>query len=175
MRETKEHFRISGSAGVLLFVNDGFATLGPDLVRSLACSLLMNSYSSIDAFVYLTVNRYVEIQGSDVPRLVWAPSYCDRATDELLEFVNDLGRKWFKFLEAKIGPFTVDKLETDDPIAIRGSKSIVLLGENRSKPGAQLGSTRSSCVEQRALSRAPVGSTLCIQLDWVSLARRISL
>ena len=131
LRETKEHFQILGTTGVLLFVNDGFTSLGPDLVQSLACNLLTNSYSSIDSFVYLTVNRYVEIQGSDVPRLLWAPTYSDRATDELHAFINDLGRKWCKFLEAKIGPFTVDKWETDDLGAIRGSKAIVLPGEHR--------------------------------------------
>jgi len=131
LRETKEYFGRSGLSGALLLVNDGFTSLGPDLVRSLACNLLTTSYSSIDAFVYLTVNRYVEIQGSDVPRLVWAPTYGDHATDALHEFVNDLGRKWFTFFEAKVGPFTVDKWETDDPDAIRGSKAIVLPGEHR--------------------------------------------
>jgi len=126
LRSTKDHFKISGPTGILLFVNDGFTTIGPDLVRSLACDLLTNSYSSIDSFVYLTVNRYVEIHGSDAPRLVWAPTYSERAPDALHEFVNDLGRNWFAFLEAKIGPFTVEKWETDDPDAIRGAKAIAL-------------------------------------------------
>lgn len=75
LRETKAHFGIDEATGVLLFVNDGFTTLGPELVRSLAASLLQHSYSSIDCFVYLTVNRYYALPDSDVPRLVWAPVY----------------------------------------------------------------------------------------------------
>lgn len=131
IRETKEYLGKTSPTGVLLFVNDGFTTLGPDLVQALARNLLANSYSSIDCFVYLTVNRYVEIKGSDVPRLVWAPTYRDRGGDSLQQFVDDLGRKWFKFLDGKIGPFTIDDWETKDHDVIRGSKAIVLPDEHR--------------------------------------------
>jgi hypothetical protein len=131
IRETKEYLGKSSPTGVLLFVNDGFTTLGPDLVQALVCNLLTNSYSSIDCFVYMTVNRYVGIKGSDVPRLLWAPTYSDRGGDSLPQFINDLGRKWFKFLENKIGSFTIDNWETEDHDAIRGSKAIVLLDEHR--------------------------------------------
>lgn len=131
IRETKIYLGKSSPTGVLFFVNDDFTTLGPDLVQALACNLLTSSYSSIDCFIYMTVNRYVEVAGSDVPRLVWAPTYSDRGDSSLHQFINDLGRKWFKFLESKIGPFTIDNWETEDPNAIRGSKAIVLRGENR--------------------------------------------
>jgi hypothetical protein len=102
IRETKEYLGRSSPTGVLLFVNDGFTTL----------------------------NRCVEIKGSDVPRLVWAPTYSDRGDDSLHQFINDLGRKWFKFLESKIGPFTIDNWETEDHDAILGSKAIVLPDEH---------------------------------------------
>ena len=130
IRETKEHLGIQSPTGILLLVNDGLTTLGPDLIRSLACNLLVNSYSSIDSFVYLTLNRYVEIAGSDVPRLLWIPTYSDRAQESLVHFVNSLGRSWFTFLEGKIGPFMV-KGETQDGDIIKGSKSIVLPDEKR--------------------------------------------
>jgi len=129
IRDTKSHFGIATPTGVLLLVNDGFTSLGPDLIQSLASDLLLHSYSSIDCMVYLTVNRYVEIRGSDVPRLMWAPVYSDRAADSLVAFVNDLGRKWFKFLEEKIGPFS-DRTETEDRSTIVGAQSIVLPDEH---------------------------------------------
>lgn len=125
LRESKAQFDPS-MAGVLFFVNDEFTTLGPDIVRSLACSLLANSYSSIDCFVYLTVNRYIALSGSDVPRLVWMPSYSDRVNEGLHQFINDLGRNWFQFIQGKIGPFTIDHCEVEDDILIRGSRPIVL-------------------------------------------------
>lgn len=129
IRETKKYLGKSTPTGVLLFVNDGFTTLGPDLVLALACNLLTNSYSSIDCFVYLTVNRYVEIKGSNVPRLIWAPTYSDRADDSLHLFINNLGRKWLKFIETKIGSFTISE-EIEDHDIIQGSKAIIVLPEN---------------------------------------------
>lgn len=59
----------------------------------------------------MTVNRYVEIADSDVPRLLWMPSYSERASDPIVRFIDDLGRKWFDFLETKIGPFTIPREE----------------------------------------------------------------
>jgi hypothetical protein len=126
IRETKAHFDVRDPTGTLLFVNDGFTTLGPEPVRALASDLLVNSYSSIDCLIYLTVNRYVEIMGSDVPRLVWAPVYSDRAPDRLIDFVNSLGSAWYSFLEHKIGPFTTPKISASDGDLLRGAQAIVI-------------------------------------------------
>lgn len=133
LRETKAHFNISCNTGLLIMVNDGFTSLEPHFVRSLACSLLVDSYSSIDCFLYVTVNRYVEISGSDVPRLVWFPSYSERASESLVSFVDDLGRSWFKFLETKIGPFTIPhhELPQDNESLPLLTRSIVLPREKR--------------------------------------------
>ena len=90
LRDTKDHFKIQEPTGILLLVNDGFTAIGPDSIRAQISELLMHSYSSIDCFVYLTVNRYVEIAGSDQPRLLWVPAYSDKASDELVAFVDDL-------------------------------------------------------------------------------------
>jgi len=133
LRETKDHFKIQSCSGILIMVNDGFTSLEPHFVRSLACSLLVNSYSSIDCFLYVTVNRYVEIVGSDVPRLVWFPSYSNRASESLVSFIDDLGRSWFQFLEAKIGPFTIKnhELPQNNESAQLLTRSIVLPSEKR--------------------------------------------
>lgn len=130
LRETKSHFGIEEPTGVLLFVNDGFTALGPEPVRALAASLLQYSYSSIDCLVYLTVNRYIAFPDSDVPRLVWAPVYSDRAPDWLVDFINSLGSSWFTFLESKIGPFTVPNIAVETANALHGSQPIVLPSSN---------------------------------------------
>jgi hypothetical protein len=133
IRETKEHFNIEAATGVLVLVNDGFTALEPHWVRSLVCNLLSNSYSSIDCFLYLTVNRYVETPSSDAPRLLWMPTYSDRAPHTLVEFIDDLGRKWFNFLESKIGPFTIPREEIAqgvDGASAFLSRAIVLPGES---------------------------------------------
>jgi len=130
LRETKSYFGIKEATGVLLFVNDGFTTLGPEPVCALAASLLQHSYSSVDCFVYLTVNRYCAFPDSDVPRLVWAPVYSDRAPDWLVDFINSLGSAWFTFLESKIGPFTVPNIAVDSADALHGSQPILLPATN---------------------------------------------
>lgn len=134
IRETKTHFGIRAPTGMLVFVNDGFTALEPHFIRALACDLLTHSFSSIDCFLYMTVNRYVKVAGSDIPRLLWIPSYSDRAPNSLVNFVDDLGRKWYDFLESKIGPFSANREEipqgsgSNTPLI---SRAILLPGEKR--------------------------------------------
>lgn len=128
IRDTKAHFKITNATGVLLLVNDGFTAIGPEPIRALTSQLLLHSYSSIDCCIYLTVNRYVEIRGSDEPKLLWVTTYSDRAEDSLVTFVDEIGRQWFNYLGAKIGPFTSRKEvpQSDAEILLQGAKSIVL-------------------------------------------------
>lgn len=130
LRETKAHFGIDAPMGILLLVNDGFTSIGPDLIRALTSDLLLHSYSSIDCCIYLTVNRYVGIAGSDEPKLIWAPTYSDRASVRLVSFVDDLGRNWFNYLEQIIGPFTSRAEIPQEANPLRGAKSIVLPSQN---------------------------------------------
>jgi hypothetical protein len=129
IRETKQFLGIDRPHGILVFVNDGFTGMAPDIVHALACDALVHSYSSIDCFLYVTVNRYVEVAGSNEPKLIWNPSYSNRATDMLVTFVDELGRNWFHFLEQKIGPFT-SRTESGDRMILAQSKAIILPGED---------------------------------------------
>ncbi|EPB4366175.1 MULTISPECIES: hypothetical protein [Enterobacteriaceae] len=125
IKETKKYFHVPNANGVLFFVNDGFTGISPFLVQALACDALTHSYSSIDCFLYITLNRYVELDGSNEPQLIWAPSYSDRADNSFVEFIDDLGRNWFNFLEEKIGGFTSRHEESDRSILLN-SKAIII-------------------------------------------------
>lgn len=134
IKETKKHFKIGEPTGILVFVNDGFTALEPHFVQAVAEDLLVHSYSSIDCFLYITVNRYVEVDDSDVPRLVWMPKYSNRVSDSLVTFIDDLGHKWFEYLQTQIGPFTQSTEQIDQSNgAARGirTRAIVLPDENR--------------------------------------------
>jgi hypothetical protein len=133
IRETKDYFKITNRKGILLFVNDGFTGVDPYLVQATASDLLTSDYSSIDCFIYITVNRYVALENSNVPRLVWWPTYSDHSDDSLVDFVDDLGRKWFRFLDERIGPFTLRDGETPNHDILLGAKSIVLPKSNTIK------------------------------------------
>lgn len=128
IRETKQRLNVSGAQGILFFVNDGFTGLAPNTVIDLVCGALYDSYSSIDCFIYLSVNRYIEIQGSNEPKLIWVPSYSDRATDQLVDFVDNLGRRWFDFLELKIGELS-PRIELEGREILLGSKPITAPGK----------------------------------------------
>lgn len=125
IKETKRHFSISDSTGCLFLVNDGFASVSPHFIRAIACDLLVHSYSSIDCLVYLTVNRYVAFPDSDAPRLLWVPTYSERAPDALVSFIDDLGAAWLSYLQDLIGPFMDSQKGPNSELSLLGSASIV--------------------------------------------------
>lgn len=73
----------------------------------------------------MTLNRYVELDGSNEPQLIWAPSYSDRVNDSLVDFIDNLGRNWFNFLEEKIGSFT-SRHEGSDRSILLNSRAIII-------------------------------------------------
>ncbi|TXI44537.1 MAG: hypothetical protein E6Q50_17655 [Lysobacter sp.] len=126
IRETKKHFEVYTNTGVLLLVNDDFISIGPGLIRAMVSDILLHNYSSIDCCVYLTVNRYVELPGSNVPRLLWAPAYSDRAPDYLANLINALGAKWFRYLETLIGTFSQSDVDSSDGSWLMQTRAIVI-------------------------------------------------
>ena len=130
IRETKEFYGYKDSKGIIIFVNDGFTSLAHNIVIALACDLLTNSYSSIDCFLYTTINRYVEIEGSNEPKLLWVPIYSDKSPNELVSFIDNLGMLWFDFLENELGKFT-SRIKTENRNILKNSKSIILPSEKR--------------------------------------------
>lgn len=124
IRSTKSQLGIEANCGILILVNDGFTMLPPDWVRALAASPLIHSYSSIDCLIYTTLNRYVEVRGSDLAHLLWAPTYSEKAPDQLQLFVNDLGRRWFDHIEPLVGTYD-GRIETPDDNVLEGSRAIL--------------------------------------------------
>ncbi|MBD2655434.1 hypothetical protein H6G45_18525 [Synechocystis sp. FACHB-383] len=98
IKETKKELSLENNSGIILLVNDGFISLEPRFIISIICEILSHSYSSIDAFVYLTLNHYVDIPGNHYANLLWIPAYSQRASNSLVDFVNKLGSQWFNFL-----------------------------------------------------------------------------
>lgn len=123
IKETKKELSLVDNSGILLLVNDDFISLEPQFITSILCEILTHSYSSIDAFVYLTLNHYVDIPGNDYANLLWVPVYSERAPSSLTDFVNKLGSQWFNFLEIEVGEFD-NKIVTDDPSVILQARAI---------------------------------------------------
>jgi len=132
LRETKQYFNIENNTGVLIIVNDGFTSLQHDYIRAIISDLLVYSYSSIDCVVYTTLNRYVELKYTPTPSLLWIPLYSEKSDDNLVEFINRLGREWINFLEKELGTFTY-RDESDNGRMIESAKSIILPDETDKK------------------------------------------
>jgi hypothetical protein len=129
IKETKQELGLVGWRGIVVIVNDGFRGLPPGLVMGIIANILAGkSYSSCDAFIYQT-SHYVELPDNPYAVLLWAPSYDDKAGDDLVDFVNDLGRKWRKFAEQEDGPYDYSGEQETTDLA----KSLVVTGPTRSR------------------------------------------
>jgi len=123
IKATKGHFGWPQAHGILFLVNDGFRSLAPDLVGAVVQDLLLTSYTSIDCFIYMTVNTYVAVPTRDSANLLWAPSYRESTPDSVVQFVDTLGTKWFTYLAELLGPWDAS-LKTPDRGVLGGSRSI---------------------------------------------------
>jgi hypothetical protein len=109
IKETKKELGLEDWSGIIICINDGFRALSPGLTRGLLGHILSRTnYTNTDALIYQT-NHYIEIAGSPYAHLLWAPMYSKTASDDLVNFVNDLGRKWNVFAQAKDGPYDVSR------------------------------------------------------------------
>ncbi|MDB5460337.1 MAG: hypothetical protein JWO72_2078 [Caulobacteraceae bacterium] len=105
IKETKAELGLHDYRGVLICVNDNFRGAPPGLVRGLIGHILAGtSYKSITAVIYQT-NHYVELVELPYAALLWAPMYSDEAGSDLVEFINDLGRRWRAYAERLEGPY----------------------------------------------------------------------
>lgn len=125
LRYTGDRLGISDARNLVLIANDGLYSIEPDFIMATIARLLEREFSSIHGFVYFSVNRYVEIQTDQYAHHLWVPSYSDSsARPDLVDFVNDLGAKWFDFLGAKIGGWDAPLIRTDDGSILRRVRHI---------------------------------------------------
>ncbi len=114
LRETAQHFETEGKGKLLLIANDGaYSAQTFWTVAFLNEILARDQFSSVEAFAYFSVNRYVELPGDDYARHVWFPFYSTDPPEHLHPFVNRLGSAWLDFLGSKIGGWD-DSIKTDD-------------------------------------------------------------
>ncbi|TAK62769.1 hypothetical protein [Methylobacter sp.] len=123
IKSTKKNLPFENGFGVTMIVNDGFKSLEPYFVRALISDILLNSNSAIQCCVYITVNTYVEVPESEYAHLLWVPSYSEHAPQRLVDFIDNLGDRWFNHLESLTGPFDVSD-KTSDTSFLNDSKTI---------------------------------------------------
>lgn len=120
IKTTKASFGYEDYKGILLIINDGLKELPPRFVLATLGRILNGSCSSIRALIYLT-NHYVVIPGDEYGRVLWIPLYADENDDELVSFVNRLGKCWFDYCEEMGQPS--DDRQAGPDISIVGSRA----------------------------------------------------
>jgi hypothetical protein len=102
IKQTKAHFNRPNAAGLLFLANDGNYSLESGHIIDIARDILSRHYSSIDAFVYLTVNMRAMYPGYHRDVNVWVPKY--RSYNEsLIKWVDRMAEAWGKYYAKKIG------------------------------------------------------------------------
>lgn len=120
IRETKKELDLPDHLGVWLLVNDNFRELPPRPILGTLGRILNGAYRSVDAVIYLT-NHYVLMPGDDYGRILWTPLYSPNAPQRLVDFVNELGRKWFDYTTAAGLP--ADDRQAGDDLSIAGARA----------------------------------------------------
>ena len=92
--ETKKILGRPQAYGLLLLANNGNYFFQNAQFLSVICDLMQRKYlnSSIDGFVFFTINQTTRIPGSDLDWNIWIPSYRGDSDDMTLSnFVDTLG------------------------------------------------------------------------------------
>lgn len=78
LKETKQALSVPNATGLVIVANDRLRSLEPYFVVHLLANILMSRFSAIDGFVYVTLNQYVDLRGSDLANLLWVRSTATR-------------------------------------------------------------------------------------------------
>jgi hypothetical protein len=96
---TKRHFGLPNAKGLLLLVNDGNYILEHDYMMHIFYRLLKSCYTSIDGFIYFTVNVRASLGGLE-NLSTWISGHSRENVNEIpLSFFEGLRRGWISHLE----------------------------------------------------------------------------
>jgi len=112
IRETKEHLRKEDAHGLLILVNDGHTALDPShIMWILNETFNRDGFSSINSFLFITVNLKAEHPEINKDLLVWASG--DRSPDNKCpsQLLTRLRTKWFK----RVSELTGEPIDTIYP------------------------------------------------------------
>lgn len=104
--------------GLIIFLVDGFYSLSPGLTIRLINDPIQRHFSAVDGFIYMNLRRKIIIPQLDRnhPFFIFHAKLRPEFPKELDTFIDNLGKKWWQYLEKlsgkKIGPKASGNLET---------------------------------------------------------------
>lgn len=104
IKETKKYFEVPNSKGLLILVNDGNYSVAPNLMMPILGNLFKSSYTSIDSYIFFTLNMRAYARPIERQFLIWVHGSTRPSSNEVEpEFLSELRQKWFSFLGRKTG------------------------------------------------------------------------
>ena len=125
IRQTKEHLGLRDHFGLLLLVNDGHKMLNPDQVKwILANTFKRNSYSSIDAALFFTVNLKARHPAYQEDLLIWARMDRPGIRPCPEDFYEELRIAWFNHYRTILGSVPINEYIYQDGDALSEMENI---------------------------------------------------
>jgi hypothetical protein len=109
IRETKQHFGMKSTKGLLLIANDGNLALPPLALMHILFKAINSKFHSINTFVFFTVNLFSRVSETRKPTLLWFGGSRGNSDDVPEQFTKILGETWAAYLENYQG-IKIDKL-----------------------------------------------------------------
>jgi len=105
IKQTKIELGLLEYSGMIVMINDGFRGIPPGYVMGLLGRIMSRAnFSTTKCVLYMT-NHFIEVPDNPYACLLWSPQYADDADQVLVDFVNDLGRKWRAYMQEIMGVF----------------------------------------------------------------------
>ena len=122
IKVTTDTLKLNKPLGVVLYVMDGFHSLDPNLIMDIIEDPITRHFSAVHGFIFTSLRRRVKISRFDddlgylpfLKRLIFK-RLNSRENILLTTFIDQLGKKWFQFLEGISGVSFVKSVESDDP------------------------------------------------------------
>jgi len=105
------------SKGLIFLVNDGNYFLSHSHFIGLTASIISRKFSKepFDAFIYLTINQVAAFSENDLDRQIWVPCYITDDTDNLGDFIDESGNKFFQeFMPSVTGIYPTEHIKIKD-------------------------------------------------------------
>lgn len=105
IKSSREVLGLPNAQALILLANDGNYFLQHGDMLALISNLMMTNFAdaAISGFVYFTVNMPASLPGEERELLCWLPAYGDKASNELVQFVDRMGAEWWPFYQRHIG------------------------------------------------------------------------
>jgi hypothetical protein len=102
IKQTKEYLNVPNAASLLFLANDGNYSLESADIIYIASKILTHQFSTIDGFVYFTVNMRAMKPGYERDVNLWVPEYRGYI-EPLVKMVDRMAEAWARFYARKIG------------------------------------------------------------------------